>query len=168
MKKILSVVLASAVLMLCLASCGTHAAAKALDEILAPVKNGDFENAYIIANSLFSGEDEELLTALYKNFDYTIGKVTETDGTALVSVTITMTDIGQIFMDYMAEAMSGNETSEDRFAEMLSDEDAPTKTFDVTVNMFKVNENWTLSEGADALTDALTGGLISTFEGIAE
>ncbi len=168
MKKILSILLASALLVVCLASCGTHAAAAALDEMLATVKNGDFENAYILADSLFYGEDKELLTAMYKNFDYTIGEVTETDGFALVSVAITMTDIGKIFMDYMAEAMSGNETSEDRFAEMLSEEDAPTKTFDVKVNMYEMGGNWTLSEGADALTDALTGGLLSAFEGIVE
>ena len=167
MKKVLSLIISAILLVACFASCGgTHASAKALDGYLAPLKSGDFDEAVILSQNPFADESLELLEAMYKNFDYKIGDVTVKDGFADVAVSITMTDIGKVFSDYLAKAMSEGNVTEEMFYDMLLAEDAPIKTFDIKVNMYEMSGEWVLSEGAEELSDALTGGLISSLGGL--
>ncbi len=173
MKKIISLSLVCVLCLVCFASCGAHPASDALEELLKSVKTGDFASASVIENSPFANEDDEMLTAMYKNFDYTIGKTTETEDGANVEVSITMTDIGQVFTDYMTEAMenamnSDWDADDTRFNEMLVSKDAPVKTFDITVAMVETDGAWDVSdsEANEGLVDALTGGLFSSLSGL--
>lgn len=173
MKKFASLLLVCVMLTALFASCGTHEAAKSLDALLASVKSGDFANSSVLADGPFANEDDEMMTAMYKNFDYKVGDVTENGDSADVAVTITMTDIGAVFTNYMNEAFENAANSdwdadETRFVEMLNEDTAPTKVFDITVNMKKENDLWTVADENEAFVDALTGGLFSSLGSLVE
>ena len=173
MKKIISLVLTFALIAVCLASCGTHEAASTLDALLATVKSGDFANSSVIADSPFGNEDDVMMKAMYKNFDYKVGEVTDNGDSADVAVTMTMTDIGAIFTNYMNEALANAndpnwDADDTRFIEMLEEDGVATKTFDITVLMEKADGAWTVAEDNEAFIDALTGGLFSSLSGLVE
>ena len=173
MKKTISLFLSFALIALCLVSCGTHEAATALDTLLATVKSGDFANASVITDGPFGNEDDVMMKAMYKNFDYKLGEVTENGDSADVAVTITMTDIGTVFTNYMNEAFeNANDPNWDaddtRFIEMLNEDGVATKTFDVAVSMEKAEGAWTVADENEAFVDALTGGLFSSLSGLVE
>lgn len=173
MKKFTALILVCVILSALFASCGTHEAAKTLDALLASVKSGDFANASVIANGPFANEDDVMMNAMYKNFDYKIGDVTENGDGVEVAVTITMTDIGTVFANYMTEALenaanSDWDSEDTRFVEMLGEDGVATKTFDIKVNMVKESDAWTVADENEALVDALTGGLFSSLGNLVE
>lgn len=166
MKKFTSIILVLALICICFVSCGTHPAATALDEVLAYIKSGDFANAEVLADSPFSSEDDEMLKAMYKNFDYTVGDVTETDGGVAVALNVTTTNLGEVFMNYMSEVLASELDEESLFIEMLNREDAPVAEFDISVNMVETDGKWTVAEDNETFFDALTGGLFSSLGGL--
>nr|MBQ5811396.1 hypothetical protein [Clostridia bacterium] len=174
MKKIISLVLVSVLLALCFASCGTHPAAKALDEMLIAVKNGDFAKAAVLENTPLTNENNEMLSAMYKTFNYSIdGVVAADDTTATVGVVIDTVDMGKVFADFLTEAIAnvnnpewGDE--EAMFIEKLGAEDAPRIEFAIDVAMEKVDGTWVLADENETFIDALCGGLISSLSGLLE
>lgn len=174
MKKIVSLILLGIILVTALCSCGTHAAATALDEALGSIKSGDFANAAIIEGSAFSDEDDAMLAAMYAKFDYTVGEVAENADGAAVKATITMADVGTVFSNYLTEAMAHSldenwDADDTRFNEMLTAGDVPLSTFDVTVNMIEKDGKWVVDEeNNDELLNAITGGLFSALSGLVE
>lgn len=174
MKKITSLLLCIVLLSLSLVACGGKGPDKALAASLAQIKAGEFSESDLLADSAYAGENQETLTAMYTKFDYTVGEATVDGETATVAATITMVDISEVFSAYMVEAFS-HIAEEDwdadaaYFMQLLTAEDAATKNFDVTVNMVLVDGEWTVAEeGNDALFDALTGGLMSSLDGLFE
>ena len=172
MKKIISLVLVGALMALCLASCGTHSAAKALDEMLLTVKNGDFAKAAVLEGTPLTNENNEMLSAMYKSFSYSIGEVKENeDGTASVAITIDTVDMGAVFAAFLEEAIANMDNpdwgdEEANFIAALGAEDAPRIEFAIDVAMENVDGTWEIADENEAFIDALCGGLISSLSGL--
>ena len=171
MKKIISLVLASVLLVLCFASCGTHPAAKAIDEMLLTVKNGDFANAAVLDSTPLTNENDEMLSAMYKTFEYKIGGVKESGDTATVALVIDTVDMGKVFASFLEEALANMDNpdwgdEEENFIKALGASDAPRIEFAIDVMMEKVDGKWVIADENEAFVDALCGGLISSLGGL--
>ena len=173
MKKLISLALAVLILAFSFASCGTHPAATALDKCLSYIETGDFANASVLENRAFSDEDDEMLKAMYAHFEYKIGEAAETESGASVTVTITMTDVGTVFSNYMTEALkhmldSDWDSDGAVFEQMLSADDAPLTTNTVKVAMVEKEGEWIVADENNDLLNAITGGLFSALNNLGD
>lgn len=142
--------------------------ANALEKELSAIKSGAFADGSYAANAPFAQEDAATYAALFANFSYTVGEVTVIDANnATVKATITMVDLGAALMAYMQEisAHSDEENWDEDFAvfyQILSNENATLATNEVTVNMVKTENGWTVSADNDELKNAISGSINSS------
>ena len=140
--------------------------AAALEAELAALKSGNFSENTYMSNSPFAKEDAATHAALYAKFEYSVGEVTVVDAdTATVKADIKMVNVAKALTAYMTEIMAHtNEENWDEdfsvFYELLSGEKATVDEYNITVNMTKTENGWTISEeNNDDLANAITGGL---------
>lgn len=175
MKKITSVLLCLVLLSLTLVACSSvGAAGSVLDTELSLIKQGKFSEVSIFSDSLFANEDADMLGAMYAKFKYKVGKEQIAENSAAVDVTITMVDMRAAFTAYVNEAKQHFDDPDwdaegSYFVELLRSGDIATKEFAITVNMVKVDEAWTIiEEDNEDLLDALTGGLVTSLDSLAD
>lgn len=124
----------------------------------------------------------DILKGWAKDIKYRIGK-TETNGdSSKVTVNFTYTDATDIFKaalssyisKAMAEALSGNEVSEERMTELLiecikeAQKTTKAKTADLSMDftLEKVDGNWKISSFADELADMILSNMLEAFGGL--
>lgn len=137
-----------------------------LEAELAALKSGDIpENTYM-ADSAFANEDAATHAALYAKFEYTIGEVTIVDSdTATVKADIKMVNVATALTSYMTEIMAHSDEEDwdadfAVFYDLLSGEEAAVDKHNITINMTKTENGWTISkENNEGLDNAITGGL---------
>lgn len=196
MKRVLSAILAVA-LMLSIAACGKRPAPdKVIDETLEALQTLDRDTILEIYN--LSGEaeplsDEELnevmavLELLLGNMSYTMGEtvVDEKAGTATVNVSITNTDMSDLLARYMTAALeyafkyaflpaeqqpTDEEVTQamyDMLKEMIASPDNKTVTITVDVPMVLENDEWVVQDSL-LFSDAIFGGMITAMEDLNE
>lgn len=168
MKKFISLLLI-AIMVFSLAACNPNSPQKALGNMLDALKAGDLDklgelNGEKEAEEL-TDEDKALFKAIYGKMDYKVGKA-EIDGDkAKVELELTVVDLSAIMEAFVSEAMEHMLDSDWDYEacinELVSDKDAKTKSFELTVPMEKSDGKWIVDEDGD-LTDfisALTGGI---------
>ena len=139
-----------------------------IDAVLSTMKNGTVEEYAALTGMAIDNADPmtaQMVEAMFKKFDYTLGTATQLDDThATVDATITSLDIMSALMSYMtvagqAEDPENFDADGAIFMSMLTAEDAATVTNDIKINLEKVDGAWTLSEENSDFTNALSGGL---------
>ena len=181
---------------LCLLVCGCSQSSKAsntVDTFLKEGKNVGNNNLEDLGLGSLEGEtgmdfDEETLTSLINaigDYDYVINSEKEDGDTATVNVTITTYDFSEWIINSLTEAISQafalaltGETSDEAINEVMNkvfkeQTDAviaagKTKSTTVDIICKKVDGNWEVDEEASgvALADALSGGMLSSVEGL--
>lgn len=129
-------------------------------------------------------ESKDFVTLTLQHLSYEIVKTEENDDTATVIVDITNADLGTIFTTVMqkafSEALSYAFAPEDQrpseeemenmymqwFRDALDAEDVAMLTKTVAVTMNYEEDHWKIDSSRE-LADALTGGLLSMAEGLA-
>lgn len=130
-----------------------------------------------------SAENKVFIESVVQNLTFEIVSSSIDGDKATVNVNITNTDMSAIFTQYMQsifqEALqyaflpeeqrpSEEEMSQlymQRFQELMSQEDNPSVTTNLDMNLTK-NENTWLITADSALLDAIFGGLVSSMEGL--
>ena len=181
---------------LCLLVCGCSQTAKpsnTVDIFLKEGKNAGNNNLADLGLDSLEGEtgmdfDEETLTSLVNaigDYDYVVNSEKEDGDTATVNVTITTYDFSEWIVNALTESISQafalaltGETSDEAINEVMNkvfkeQTDAviaagKTKSTTVDIICKKVDGNWVVDEEASgvALADALSGGMLSSMEGL--
>lgn len=181
---------------LCLLVCGCSQSPKpsnTVDTFLKERKNLGNNNLADLGLGSLEGEtgmdfDEETLTSLINaigDYDYVVNSEKEDGDKATVNVTITTYDFSEWISNSLTGAISEafslalagdtsdeaiNEAMNKVFKEQTDAVIAAGKTKSTTVDIIckKVDGNWEVDEQAtgDALADALSGGMLSSMEGL--
>ncbi len=193
MKKVLSSILALA-MMLSLVACGKQATPESIiDETLKSIQSLDRDSILELYNleedvdGLLADEDVdqvmEIMELLLSKMTYTMGESTvdEENGTAVVSVTITNTDMSDVIERFMNAALeyglkyaflpadqqpSDEEVNEALYAklkELLASPDNKTVTITVDVPMALEDGEWVVTDEI-LFSDAVYGGLLTAIE----
>ena len=145
------------------------AALKALDDVLAAIKNGEYEGNPVIANSVLKNEEAEMLDAIMTNFDYTLGTPVVTDDGVTVPAEIKMVNFYSTLMAYYTEMMNHSDEADwdadfSYFYGMLKSADATVDTYNADVKMVKDGETWVIGEGNEEFYAAFDIGLGAAIE----
>ncbi len=124
----------------------------------------------------------DILKTWAKDLKYKVGKAETNGDNAKVKVDFTYTDATDIFKaalssyisKAMAEALSGNEVSEERMTELLiecikeAQKTTKAKTADLSMDftLEKVDGNWKISSFADELADMILSNMLEAFGGL--
>jgi len=174
MKKLFIVFVALLVFTSCSRTPGEHPAPLASETVtafLGLIQEGNYEEATALAtDDPFSGLEPEY-RVIFQNLSYDISFESIVDDLyATVSLTISTIDFTAIMDDVMTEAfywvfmeISDRELLakiETLLLEKLSEEDAPTISTDLDIHLELYENEWKIIVD-EALTNALTGGLVS-------
>ena len=193
MKKKLTVILAL-VLVLSLAACGgsKNSPEGVVSGFCDSLKTLDAQKmqAYLKdpAEESELGLDEvpkefmDILKTWAKDLKYKVGKAETNGDNAKVKVDFTYTDASEIFKtaltNYiskaMAEALSGNEVSEEKMTSLLVDcikeaqKSVKTKTADISLDfeLEKVDGNWKISNASEELANVMLSNMLESFGGL--
>ena len=132
-------------------------------------------------------QDATLLEALTKNLTYKVvsAEEKEADGTAVVSVEFTNTDMAPVMEDFIQSVLgdafqyaflpeeqqpSDEELTEQylqTFTDLLEEEDLATKTTTVEIPLTLVDDQWQLTPD-EAIVDAMFGGMLTVADSMDE
>lgn len=168
MKKITALLLALCLIFV--TACGSASPSDALKADLEDAKKGSEQIQSMVGSDGFGEEATKALVDKVLEFEYELGEEKVDGDTATVETTITTYPFGDIFTDvmteFMEEAMSGGEMSDDDMTKLLDDllmkkMDSAEKNYEktITVTLKKDGKDWVVQE-SDELSNALTGGLL--------
>lgn len=132
-------------------------------------------------------QDATLLEALTKNLTYKVvsAEEKEADGTAVVSVEFTNTDMAPVMEDFIQSVLgdafqyaflpeeqqpSDEELTEQylqTFTDLLEEEDLATKTTTVEIPLTLVDDQWQITPD-EAIVDAMFGGMLTVADSMDE
>lgn len=194
-RKILALLLGLS-LLFTLAACGTRPSAQSVTEsaiqaiqaadITSLQQNwgGDLPNGDALG---LDEQDATLLEALTKNLTYKVvsAEEKEADGTAVVSVEFTNTDMAPVMEDFIQSVLgdafqyaflpeeqqpSDEELTEQylqTFTDLLEEEDLATKTTAVEIPLTLVDDQWQITPD-EAIVDAMFGGMLTVADSMDE
>lgn len=194
-KRIISIGLALA-LMLVLTACGEiKKAENAVDNMFAALKNADIEAAQQYINldelkqsdedSSFTDDTELIIRTVFKNLNHRIISSEKVDdSTVVVKTEITATDMKPIMGEFFTKALQyafsvafenpqpskeeQNKKMEELFVECVSKPDLATITNEADITVVKASDNSWRIKSDDAFADALLGGLYDAAEQMSE
>ncbi len=104
----------------------------------------------------------DIQRGMAENLRFETKKVKNKGDTMVVSAIITAVDLKKV-LETLPETIDSVESAKEALTAALSEEDVPTKTFELDVNLVQKNEIWVV-EVTPELADALLGGYYSILE----
>lgn len=160
-------------------------AVKALDTAtMQKYFNQDDQIINLSDDETMSDSDKVFLEAIIKDLSFEIISSSVDGDKATVSVTITNTDMNEIFAQFMQlsfqdafqyaflpEEQRPSEEEIDQlymqhFQDLMAQEDNPSVTTNIDISLTKAENSWIIN-GDEALLDAIFGGLVSTMQNMA-
>lgn len=191
MKKVLSTVIAFAMLFALVGCGGGQTAAEPMPEDtvkagIETLKSVDTESAAAVWGDSLSaesmGQGEEGLKALYSGIEYEIIGAEINEDTAIVTTKISNVDaataltdaLGEVFVKIFEVVGTDEEITDEDSRKMFTElfvanltsgeYDRTESTVDITLT--KVDGEWVIDDNNDAAIDALTGGILTAAESL--